>query len=223
MTGGASGIGCAIVELLEREGQEVTVLDVRDGFDVGDPAAWESVGAVELAFLNAGVTTGIADVTAVSVDAYRRILGANLDGVVFGVRRLAAVMEPGSAIVVTASLAGLVGMERDPLYTLTKHGVIGFVRAVAPQLAERGVRISAVAPGFVDTPLLATGRNRFVEVGFPLLQPEEVRHAILAACRNTETGQVWVVQPGRGTLPFRFPNIPGPRDAAGAPVGLPPS
>jgi len=223
VTGGASGIGAALVDLLRAEGAVVQSLDIDDGFDVGDPGAWETVGAVELACLNAGVTTGEPDVRNVSDEAFRRICGANLNGVVYGVRRLARVVEPGSAIVVTASLAGLVGAPQDPLYTLTKHGVIGFVRAVAPQLAERGVRISAVAPGFVDTPLLATGRNRFVEVGFPLLQPEEVAHAILAAGRNTETGQVWVVQPGRGTLPFRFPNIPGPRDAAGAPVGLPPS
>src|SRR5262249_57684916 len=112
--GGGSGMGGAIVELLEGEGHGVTVLDVRDGFDVGDPAAWKSVDAVELAFLNAGVTTGVTDVTAVSDDAYRRIRGANLDGVVFGVRRLAAVMEPGSAIVLTASPPRPGGTERRP-------------------------------------------------------------------------------------------------------------
>ena len=122
-------------------------LDLADGFDVSDPQAWETVGAVELACLNAGVTTGEHDVSRLSDDAYRRILGANLDGVVFGVRRLADVMEPGSAIVATASLAGLVPSPADPIYTLTKHAVVGFVRSVAPQLEERGIRINAVAPG----------------------------------------------------------------------------
>lgn len=213
MTGGASGIGRAIVDLLERDGHEVTLLDVRTGFDVGDPVAWDSVGAVELAFLNAGVTTGVADVTAVSDEAYRRIRGANLDGVVFGVRRLASVMEPGGAIVVTASLAGLVGMERDSLYTLTKHGVIGFVRSVAPQLEARGIRISAIAPGFTDTPLLDDGsREAMTAAGFPpLLSAEAVAAAALRAAREAEPGAVWVVQPGREPLPFRFPNVPGPR------------
>jgi NAD(P)-dependent dehydrogenase (short-subunit alcohol dehydrogenase family) len=213
VTGGVSGIGRAIVDLLERDGHEVTVLDVRTGFDVGDPAAWESVGAVELAFLNAGVTTGVADVTAVSDEAYRRIRGANLDGVVFGVRRLASVMAPGSSIVVTASLAGLVGMERDPLYTLTKHGVIGFVRSVAPQLEGRGIRVSAVAPGFTDTPLLDDGsREAMTAAGFPaLLSAQDVAAAALRAAREADPGAVWVVQPGREPVPFRFPNVPGPR------------
>ena len=221
VTGGASGIGAAIVDLLREERAEVQALDLADGFDVSDPQAWETVGAVELACLNAGVTTGEHDVSRLSDDAYRRILGANLDGVVFGVRRLADVMEPGSAIVATASLAGLVPSPADPIYTLTKHAVIGFVRSVAPQLEERGIRISAVAPGFVETPLIDAAR--FADAGFPLLRPGAVAQAVLAAARNSETGQVWVVQPGREPLRFRFPNVPGPRDASGASVGAPPS
>jgi NAD(P)-dependent dehydrogenase (short-subunit alcohol dehydrogenase family) len=190
----------------------VAVLDARDGFDVGEPAAWASVGAVELAFLNAGVNTGVTEVTAVSDDAYRRIMRANLDGVVFGVRRLAAVMEPGGAVVVTASLAGLVAMARDPLYTLTKHGVIGFVRSVAAQLEARGIRISAIAPGFTDTPLLGDeSREAVAADGVPLLSADVVAAAALRAAREAEPGAVWVVQPGREPVPFRFPNVPGPR------------
>ena len=221
VTGGASGIGAAIVDLLREEGAEVQALDLADGFDVSDPQAWETVGAVELACLNAGVTTGEHDVSRLSDDAYRRILGANLDGVVFGVRRLAEVMESGSAIVVTASLAGLVPSPADPIYTLTKHAVIGFVRSVAPQLEERGIRINAVAPGFVETPLIDTAP--FTAAGFPLLQPSAVAQAVLGAAGSSKTGQVWVVQPGREPLAFRFPNVPGPRDASGTSVGVPPS
>jgi NAD(P)-dependent dehydrogenase (short-subunit alcohol dehydrogenase family) len=224
VTGGASGIGAALVQLLRQGGADVQVLDLADGFDVADPKAWEAIGPVELAALNAGVTTGETDIADVSEEAYRRILGANVDGVVYGVRRLARVLQPDSAIVVTASLAGLIPAPQDPLYTLTKHGVVGFVRSVAPQLVKRGIRINAVAPGFVDTPLLGEGgRARFVDAGFPLLQPDEVAHATMAAARSGETGQVWVVQPGREPVPFRLPNVPGPRDASGAPVGVPPA
>jgi NAD(P)-dependent dehydrogenase (short-subunit alcohol dehydrogenase family) len=223
VTGAASGIGAALVVMLRHEGADVRALDLAEGFDVADPRAWETVDAVELACLNAGVTTGTSGILEVSDDAYRRILGANVDGVVHGVRRLARVMEPGSSIVATASLAGLVPAPQDPLYTLTKHAVVGFVRSVAPQLEERGIRINAVAPGFVDTPLLGEeGRARFVNAGFPLLQAEDVARAVLTAARSDETGQVWVVQPGREPLQFRFPNVPGPRDAAGTPVGAPP-
>ena len=224
VTGAASGIGAALVALLRADGAQVQELDLVHGFDVSDPAAWDAVEAVELACLNAGVTTGAIDITQVSEPAYRRILGANVDGVVYGVRRMAEVMSPGGAIVVTASLAGLVAAPQDPLYTLTKHGVIGFVRSVAPQLTARGIRIAAVAPGFVDTPLLGEdGRTRFGASGFPLLTPEDVARAIAGAARSDQTGVVWVVQPGREPEPFRFPSVPGPRDESGAPVGLPPS
>jgi NAD(P)-dependent dehydrogenase (short-subunit alcohol dehydrogenase family) len=212
VTGGRSGIGLAIVEALSRDGVDVRVLDVVDGFDVGDAAAWESVvEPVELACLNAGVVSGERLIGRVSDEQYRRIVGVNVDGVVFGVRRLSRVMRGGS-IVVTASLAGLTAMENDPLYALTKHALVGFVRSVAPQLAERGIRLNMVNPGIVDTPLLGDeGRDALDAAGFPLLQPDEVAAAVLRAAADDEVGQAWVVQPGREPLKFRFPGVPGPR------------
>jgi NAD(P)-dependent dehydrogenase (short-subunit alcohol dehydrogenase family) len=213
VTGGRSGIGAAIVSKLEEEGADVRVLDIADGFDVSDPGAWEAIDAVDLACLNAGVVAREADLARVSDEQYRRITGVNIDGVVFGVRRLAQVMD-GGAIVVTASLAGLTATEQDPLYALTKHAVVGFVRSVAPQLAARGIRLNMVNPGFVDTPMLdAVGRAAFEAAGFPLLQPEEVATAVLRAAEDEEIGQAWVVQPGREPMKFRFPNLPGPRVA----------
>ena len=211
VTGGRSGIGAAIVSALERDGVDVRVLDLVDGFDVSDPRAWEDVGAVDLACLNAGVVTREAEVARVGDEQYRRIIGANVDGVVFGVRRLAQVMERGS-IVVTASLAGLTATEADPLYALTKHAVVGFVRSSAPQLAARGIRLNMVNPGFVDTPMLdEVGRAAFDAAGFPLLRPEDVAAAVLRAAEGDEVGQAWIVQPGREPMKFRFPNLPGPR------------
>jgi len=186
----------------------VRVLDVAGGFDVGDAQAWESVDAVELAFLNAGVTTGVSEISDVSDEAYARIRGANLDGVVYGVRHLARVMD-GGTIVVTASLAGLVGMPNDPLYTLTKHGVVGFVRSVAPQLDARGIRICAIAPGFADTPLVDAETRALLEVR--LLTAQDVAAAAVRVAHEGEPGSVWVVQPGREPVAFRFPNVPGPR------------
>jgi len=211
VTGGRSGIGAAIVSALERDGVDVQVLDIADGFDVSDPRAWAAVGAVDLACLNAGVVAGESEMARVSDEEYRRIVGVNVDGVVFGVRRLAQVMDGGS-IVVTASLAGLTATEQDPLYALTKHAVVGFVRSAAPQLAARGIRLNMVNPGFVDTAMLdSVGRAAFEAAGFPLLQPEDVAAAVMRAAEDEDVGQAWIVQPGREPMKFRFPNLPGPR------------
>jgi len=157
VTGSAGGIGRAIVAKLRAEGFEVKELDLVNGFDVTDPAAWEHVGSVDLACLNAGVLTGDGDIAALTDAQYRRAVGVNVDGVVYGVRRLDRVMPKGSAIVVTASLAGLVGIPEDPVYGLTKHAVVGFVRSVAQQLEKRGIRIQAVCPGWADTALTPPG------------------------------------------------------------------
>ena len=212
VTGAAGGIGRAIVEQLEREGAEVVELDLTTGFDVSDPTAWQSVDRVDLACLNAGITTSTAEITELSAEEYQRVVGTNVDGVVYGVRRLARVMDEGDAIVVTSSLAGLTGVEGDPIYSLTKHAVIGFVRSVAPQLAERGIRINAVCPGFADTPMVAGELRASLEkAGFPLLVPTEIADAVLLAARSEGTGEAWVVQPGRDPEPYRFRGIPGPR------------
>jgi NAD(P)-dependent dehydrogenase (short-subunit alcohol dehydrogenase family) len=222
VTGGRSGIGAAIVAALERDGYDVEVLDIVDGFDVADPHAWDAVGAVDIACLNAGVVSAEPDVARITDEQYRRILGVNLDGVVFGVRRLAQVMEGGS-IVVTASLAGLTATPPDPLYALTKHAVVGFVRSAAPHLAERGIRLNMVNPGFVDTPLLGDeGRAAFEAAEFPLLRPEDVAAAVLQAAEDDEVGQAWVVQPGREPMKFRFPNLPGPRVEGRSGIAPPP-
>jgi len=207
VTGGASGIGAAVVAALEAESTDVRVLDLASGFDVSDPEAWEHVEPADFAFLNAGVGGGGDD-----LEGYRRMLGANVDGVVFGVRRMEQTMAPGGVIVATASLAGLVAMPLDPIYTLTKHAVVGYVRAVAPSLAERGIRINAVCPGFADTAIVTSELRAWIEQqGIPLLSAGQVADAVLHVARSDETGQAWVVQPGREPIRYEFKGVPGPR------------
>jgi NAD(P)-dependent dehydrogenase (short-subunit alcohol dehydrogenase family) len=224
VTGGASGIGAAIVDRLRSEGIEVEVLDLTTGFDVADPEAWDGVGRVDVACLNAGVLGGPPDPAHVTMDAYRRAMSVNVDGVVLGVRRLAQVMGTGGRIVCTASLAGLTAMPDDPVYAATKHAVIGFARSVAPQLQSRGISINAVCPGIADTPMVhGAVRTRLEQAAFPLLRADDVADAVWIALESGETGHAWVVQPGRPPLDFRFPNVPGPRHADERSVGGPPS
>jgi NAD(P)-dependent dehydrogenase (short-subunit alcohol dehydrogenase family) len=212
VTGSAGGIGRAIVTKLRAQGFDVKELDLVDGFDVADPAAWEHIGSVDLACLNAGVLTGDGDIATLTDEQYRRAVGVNVDGVVFGVRRLDRVMPTGSTIIVTASLAGLVGIPDDPIYGLTKHAIVGFVRSVAPQLAKRGIRIQAVCPGWADTALTPPEfKQGLVASGFRLLQPFEVAEGVWAAYESEGTGEAWVVQPGREPLLYEFKGVPGPR------------
>ncbi len=220
VTGGEGGLGRAMRARLEREGYEVASLDLATGFDVTDPAAWEGVERVDLACLNAGILTAHTELEQLSYADYRQAVSVNVDGVVLGVRRLAQVMDDG-AIVATASLAGLVGMPHDAIYSLTKHAVVGFVRSIAAQIAP--IKINAICPGIADTPMLDQHDQRalFAASGFPLLQPNEVADAMWLAATSSGTGECWFVQPGREPAPFRFANVPGPR-REGATVGLPP-
>jgi NAD(P)-dependent dehydrogenase (short-subunit alcohol dehydrogenase family) len=207
ITGGRGGLGRAFAEALGDA--DVTLLDLPE-FDVGDSAAWRALhGSFDAAFLNAGVVTGEGDIASLTDAQYERAMRANIDGVVFGVRELAARLMPdGGSIVATASLAGLTATPLDPVYSLTKHAVVGFVRSCAPQLAARGIRINALCPGFTDTPIVPDEHREAIDV--PLMEPSFVAEAAMQALNDPESGGAWVVQPNR-VLQFRFPNLPGPR------------
>ena len=207
ITGGRGGLGRAFADALGDA--EVTALDLPE-FDVGDSGAWRALeGSFDAAFLNAGVVTGESEMAALTDEQYERAMRANIDGVVYGVRELTARLMPnGGSIVATASLAGLTPTPMDPIYALTKHAVVGFVRSCAPQLAARGIRINALCPGYTDTPIV--DREFFETIDVPLMQPAFVAGAAMQALESPESGDAWIVQPNR-VVQFRFPNIPGPR------------
>ncbi len=240
VTGAASGIGLAtarrlagagaslvLVDLVEKPGHNLAAeLDARYVCaDVGDPFEWlrvmaaavDSFGGIDLAFLNAGVLTPEPDVTAVSDEAYRRILSVNVDGVFYGVRAVVPSMHGrgGGAIVATASLAGLISYSPDPVYAMSKHAVVGLVRALAPQLEAKGITINAICPGIVDTPLLSDEVKEMVAAAeFPLIAPTDIADAVLARMAGVETGRAWVCQASREATAYRFAGVPGPGGAA---------
>jgi NAD(P)-dependent dehydrogenase (short-subunit alcohol dehydrogenase family) len=117
----------------------------------------------------------------------------------------------GGSIVATASIAGLTAYPTDPIYGATKHAVVGFVRSVAAQLEHRGIRINAVCPGFVETPMLRGAVESFRRQNFPLLQPEDVAEAVVQIIESDHAGEIFVCQPGRICELYEFRGIPGPR------------
>jgi NAD(P)-dependent dehydrogenase (short-subunit alcohol dehydrogenase family) len=236
VTGGGSGIGLATARRFAAEGARLVVLDFNEDLgkvaagevaglfvrcDVSDSAdvaeafrqAEQHLGRLDVVHLNAGITTGRREVEQLTDEEYRRIMGVNLDGVVFGMREAIRAMDRvgGGTIVATASLAGLTAYAIDPIYALTKHGVVGLVRAVAQQLADRGIRVSCVCPGITDTPILGEAREVLVSSGFPLITPEEIAEGVIRAVASGGTGEAWVCQAGREPLRYEFRGVPGPR------------
>jgi len=203
--------------------------------DAGDPEAVRAAvetarqeGRLDLVVLNAGITTGETPIERLPLDHYRAIMAVNVDGVVFGVQAALPVLRAvgGGAIVATASLSGLTPYPQDPVYSMTKHAVVGLVRSLADPLLRDGVTVNCVCPGFVSTALVDAYRERFRQEGLPLLTVEEVAAAVLAAAGSGETGQAWVCQPGRLCQPYRFRGVPGPGPAGdpgsgGAQAGAP--
>jgi len=179
-------------------------------------------GRLDIAFLNAGIASGIGVGDDFDLDRYRRAMGVNLDGVVFGMHAALGPMlerggqDRGGQIVATASLAGIVATPFDPLYGANKHGVVGLVRATGAAYAGKGVFINAICPGFADTNIVSSeAREALSSIGVPLLSVDRVVDAFISALESGEGGQCWFIQPGRPSEPFRFRNVPGPRDESG--------
>jgi NAD(P)-dependent dehydrogenase (short-subunit alcohol dehydrogenase family) len=173
----------------------------------------DECGGLDLVHLNAGVASGIGLGDDFDADRYRRLMGINLDGVVFGtVAALPALRERGGgAIVATASLAGLTAVPFDPLYAANKHAVVGLARSLGLGLAADRIRFNAICPGFAESAIIAPIRDALVDSGTPIIPAEQVADAIVTLLAGEMSGECWYVQPGRPSEAFRFRNIPGPR------------
>lgn len=181
VTGGGSGIGAMAAQRLAAEGASVAVVDInRKGAEkiaariaaaggaaialAGDvssaadnerlfAAAEEAFGGLDMAFLNAGVLQPYVPFDQVSEEVFDRLISINLKGAFFGLQQAQKRLRPGGAAVVTASAAGVIGFADAVAYSASKHGVLGVVKSAAREFAGRGLRVNAICPGGVNTPM----------------------------------------------------------------------
>ncbi|MFE7243167.1 SDR family NAD(P)-dependent oxidoreductase [Streptomyces sp. NPDC057582] len=184
ITGGASGIGLALAHRLAAGGAAVVVADYDEenarkavaelegagakaaavAMDVTDPSSVEAgvqfavdtFGALHLAVNNAGIGGPSAPTGDYAVEDWNRVVATNLSGVFYSLRyELPAIVAAGGGAVVNmSSILGTNGFAGSPAYVAAKHGVVGLTKTAALEYAAQNVRINAVGPGFIDTPLL---------------------------------------------------------------------
>ena len=226
VTGGGSGIGAAIAEALARDGASVVLMGrnvnrlreqaVRIGgevqrLDVGDEAsvqaAFSAIGPVDILVNNAGQVE-TAPLKTTSLEAWNRMLQVNLTGTFLCSRAVLEGMgERGfGRIINVASTAGLKGYAYVAAYCAAKHGVLGLTRAMALELANKGVTVNAVCPGYTETEIVEkavsnivskTGRTpeqarKLLAASNPqrrLIQPQEVATTVLWLARR-ESGSI---------------------------------
>jgi NAD(P)-dependent dehydrogenase (short-subunit alcohol dehydrogenase family) len=121
-------------------------------------AATDHYGRLDIACNNAGIGGPLAMTADYPVDGWEKVININLSGVFFGMQaQLAAMLKNGGGSIINmASILGCVGMAHSPAYTAAKHGVIGLTQAAAWEYGAKGIRINAVGPGFIHTPMVAS-------------------------------------------------------------------
>lgn len=233
VTGAAGGIGKALVQLLAADGDRVVAVDlagtdvVRLASELGSGhlgltcdvsseseilALFEAIDArfagIDVLVNNAAMGPTMAPTVETGLDDFRKAIGINLIGPFVLAREAARRMKPGGAIVNTASLAGVLGNPRRNAYAASKAGLISLTRSLACEWAARGIRVNAVAPGYVRTPMVAelerlgkadlAAVRRRVPIG-RMGRPDEIAQALrfLASDRaRYATGSVLAVDGG---------------------------
>lgn len=197
VTGAASGIGEAVVRQLAARGAQVLAADI-DGdaatavamslgdrvmplrVDVSDPdavrhmvqAGVERFGALHLAVNNAGIGGASLQTADYPLEEWHRVLGVNLHGVFYAMKyEVPAILAAGGgAIVNMASILGSNGWAGSAAYVAAKHALVGMTKSAALEYSAQGLRVNAVGPGFIDTPLLQ-GMDAQAYAGLVALHP----------------------------------------------------
>jgi len=185
VTGAASGIGRAIALMAVREGARLVLSDISAeaglettalaqaqggealfvATDVGSADECQALvsqamahfGRLDVAINNAGIGGVAAPLAEYPLDAWAQVINTNLNGVFYGMRAQIAAMllNGGGSIVNVASILGAVGFATASAYTAAKHGVVGLTQTAALEYAAQGVRVNAVGPGFIHTPMIS--------------------------------------------------------------------
>lgn len=242
ITGASSGIGLATSRAFAKSGAKLFLTDLTsDGYDlakslikeygteitfrkcdVTDPiaieqavsAACDRYGAIDIAFNNAGTEGETARTDECSIENWTHVMNTNLRGVWLCMKaELSRMLEQGSGVIVNnSSIAGLVGFPGLPAYVASKHGVVGLTKTAALEFAKSNIRVNAICPGVIETPMI----DRFVGVGTEaranlqshepmgrMGKAEEIADAVLWLCSSRSsfvTGQAlaadggWVAQ-----------------------------
>jgi 3-oxoacyl-[acyl-carrier protein] reductase len=174
VTGGSRGIGLAVVRRFEESGARPVIFDLEppgDGrfewlqVDVTQPATVEAAvaatlgrhGRIDILVCSAGIHGPVAPVEEYPPEAWRRVMAVNLDGIFHTCRAVVPAMRAAGygRIVLLASIAGKEGTPGAAAYSASKAGVVTFAKALGKELAGTGVLVDAIAPGPVDTAMIA--------------------------------------------------------------------
>lgn len=221
VTGGGSGIGQSTALAYAREGVKVVVSDVDEQggnetvrlieaqggearfvrADVSKPAEVEQLvratveafGALHFACNNAGIGGPAAPTGEYPIDGWEQVIAINLSGVFYCMRyQIPEMLKAGGGVIVNmASILGTVGYAQSPAYVAAKHGVVGLTKTAALEYSSQGIRVSAVCPAFIRTPLI--GENLAQDVRDYLVtqhpvgrlgEPEEVAELVVWLCSD---------------------------------------
>ena len=216
VTGAGSGIGRSVALAYAREGAKVVVADIDEAggaetvrqikaqngealFVKSDSSSADGnrllveetvkhYGGLHIACNNAGIGGPIAMTGEYPVDGWDKVIAINLSGVFYGMRyQLPAILKSGGgALINMASILGNVGARFSPAYVAAKHGVVGLTKTTALEYANQNIRVNAVGPGYIMTPLLTKNLTKEMMDGVAALhpigrlgQPEEVAELVL--------------------------------------------
>lgn len=236
VTGGSFGIGHATAIAFAKRGAKVAVVDWKEDHEtvdaikeLGGEAIFircdvsksdevrnmvqkieEKFGRLDYAFNNAGVEGETAITHECTEENWDRTIGVNLKGEWLCMKyEIPLMLKQGKgAIVNNASIAGLVGFQGIPAYVASKHGILGLTQNAALEYAKQGIRVNAVCPGVIRTPMIDrfTGKKKEVEKQFESLEPigrlgepEEVAEAVIWLCSDSSsfvTGDAMAVDGG---------------------------